>query len=58
MSTKENKQKSTNKYFKGIKLSSAFPLLKVIAEQNGLNLNRAREFGIAKNLLVNSIVYN
>lgn len=58
MSKIENQNRITKKYFSGIKLSKVFPLLKIIANQNGLNLNRAREFKIAQRLLAISVVYN
>jgi hypothetical protein len=45
-------------YYSGLKFSEVAPLLKQIAEQNGLKLSRLREFNIAKTILAHSIVKN
>jgi hypothetical protein len=40
------------------KLDDIYPYLELIAEQNGLNLNKAREFKIARKIFERSIMQN
>ena len=52
------KKSTVNIFFVGVKLSSIYPLLEQVATQQGLSLCRVREFNIAKQVLVNSIINN
>ena len=49
---------TVNKYFVGVKPNEVFPLLNIIAKQNGLSLKYAREFRISKRILIKSILEN
>ena len=49
---------SARNYFLGMKVSSCIKQLQLIAKQNGLLLNRKREYDIARNILAKSIVNN
>ena len=40
------------------KVSKVLPMLKLIAEQQGLRLNRVREFNICKKILSQSVIKN
>ena len=46
------------KRLSGMKLLDVLPELKVVAEQNGLRLNRLREFNIACDIYCRSLVMN
>lgn len=48
----------TQPSLRGLKYSQCLPLLSVIADQNGLNLSKIRDFRIAKRILLISMAQN
>lgn len=49
---------SQQRYYCGMTITQVYPLLKIVAIQNGLDLSRMRQFRIARNILAKSIVKN
>jgi len=52
------KKTAIRKFFSGTTISNTLPLLNIVAIQQGLNLSKVREYNIAKNVLINSIINN